>query len=429
MAVLLAWLLWGDFALSLRDRAVVPIVQLLFKRFGASDTTVGILYSSLPSLLGLTVGPIMGYWSDRYRSRLGRRIPFLLGTTPFIVLTMVGMAFCSQLGASLHVLLGSRSPGLGACSLGMLGTFWFFFEMCCVTLTPIYQGLLNDVVPQEVMGRVMGLVRAFSLGAGIVFNYGMMGMAKTHYIGILLAVAVLYGVGLTMMCLRVKEGGYPPPPESPAATEGGGLAGYCRENFGLGYYRLYFATVVLICLSPLAFNLFSLFYADSVGMSMDSYGKCIALTFGISLLLAYPLGALADRFHPLRVTIAGLVLYAAAMAICPLYVHDATSFGVALVVHGVLSGVAMTAAASLGQRLLPRSKFSEMVSVTSALFSLVQFGFAPALGLLLDRTGHGYVHTFHVSVAMTILAVIAGLFLYRRFVALGGPSGYRPPEI
>ncbi len=51
-------------------------------------------------------------------------------------------------------------------------------------------------------------------------------------------------------------------------------------------------------------------YATSLGMSMDAYGKCLALTFLISLILAYPLGWLADVFHPLRMCIASLIGYA-----------------------------------------------------------------------------------------------------------------------
>ena len=81
----------------MRDRAIPPVIQLLFKRYGASDMLTAILLSSLPAALGLVVGPVIGYKSDRLRSRMGRRIPILFFSTPFIVLSMVGLAFARNL--------------------------------------------------------------------------------------------------------------------------------------------------------------------------------------------------------------------------------------------------------------------------------------------------------------------------------------------
>ncbi len=46
-----------------------------------------------------------------------------------------------------------------------------------------------------------------------------------------------------------------------------------------------------------------------VGVTMEDLGEAIALNYLISLVLAYPLGRLADKFHPLRVSIAALIGY------------------------------------------------------------------------------------------------------------------------
>ena len=94
LCILFFWLLLGDFALSLRDRSVGPAVQLFLKREGASDTVMAILLSSIPPLLGMIIGPIVSYRSDRLRSRWGRRIPFLIIPTPIAAVAMVGIAFC-----------------------------------------------------------------------------------------------------------------------------------------------------------------------------------------------------------------------------------------------------------------------------------------------------------------------------------------------
>src|ERR1700761_6348374 len=93
LVVLFCWLLWGDFTWALKDRAIPPIIQNLLNKFGASDTAAGLLFCSLPPALGLILGPIIGYKSDRLRTRWGRRIPFILASTPVAVIGIAGLAF------------------------------------------------------------------------------------------------------------------------------------------------------------------------------------------------------------------------------------------------------------------------------------------------------------------------------------------------
>ena len=59
LVALFAWLLWGDFAWMLKERSVVPVAQLVLKKFAASDTLVAILVGSLPAALGMILGPLM----------------------------------------------------------------------------------------------------------------------------------------------------------------------------------------------------------------------------------------------------------------------------------------------------------------------------------------------------------------------------------
>ena len=129
LLVLFSWLLWGDFAWSVRDRSVGPIVQLLLKKFHVSDTMAGLLMGSLPAIISVVLTPIVSYKSDRHRGRWGRRIPFLLAPTPFIVIGMVGLAFSPGIGAVINQTLGPRSPGADCCILAFIGISWTLFEV------------------------------------------------------------------------------------------------------------------------------------------------------------------------------------------------------------------------------------------------------------------------------------------------------------
>jgi MFS family permease len=429
LAVVFCWLLWGDFAWAMRDRAVPQVMQLLFKKFGASDMVTGLIFTSLPAALGIIVGPIVSYKSDRLRTRWGRRIPFLIVPVPFMVLSMVGLAYCPWLGERLNHSLGSWSPGFNWSVVIWMGICWTLFEVCSMATLGIYGALINDVVPQVIIGRFYGLFRAISLVAGMLLFFNLKENAETHSAWIFLGIGALYGVGFTMMCLKVKEGEYPP---APTTSDGpkflSAVITYFKDGFGNPYYLWYFAAIVLASLSILPFNLYSLFYAKSIGMEMTRFWDCLGLTYIFSLVLSYPLGSLADRFHPLRVGIAMLAAYAVAMACGGMLVRDPSTFAVALVAHGVLAGSLITATSSLGQRLLPRDKFAEIGSAGGIIGAVSAMLLAPILGKFLDYTHHEYRYTFFVSAILTLMALGAFLVLHGRFIALGGPSNYVAPE-
>jgi MFS family permease len=146
------------------------------------------------------------------------------------------------------------------------------------------------------------------------------------------------------------------------------------------------------------------------------------------LCLAYPLGVLADRFHPLRVSIASQVLYILSSLWGARYAHTAGTFGAALVAHVVLSGCYFTASASLGQRLFPHSRFAQFASAAGMIQAVSTVAMGYYLGGLLDRSGHAYRMTFTAGVIISLLAVMVLLIVNQLFVGLGGRKHYVAPE-
>lgn len=429
LVLLFFWLLWGDFAWSLKERSVSPVMQLLLKKYQASDMLIGLMIGSIPGIISVILGPIISYRSDRHRGRWGRRIPFLLIPTPVVVLSMCGLACSPLLGGYLHRLLGAHSPGLNALVLFFFGVFWMFFEIATVTANTVFGGLVNDVVPQAMMGRFYALFRAFSLIAGMIYFYWLLGSAETHFSAIFLGTAGLYGVGFSLMCFRVREGTYPPPEADPS---GGGFFSaaktYFRECFGNPYYLWFFLAVALSWMAAAPINLFTMVFARSLNMDMGVLGSCVAVTYLISLAASYPLGVLADKFHPLRLGLAlqGVIILVTIWGFVS--VRDVPTFTVMIVAHGVLSGSWMTAAASLSQRLLPRAKFTQFASALGIATALGTATIGPVVGSILDATHHNYRLTYLASAIITAAALAAGLVLHSRFVALGGPKNYTAPE-
>lgn len=427
LAVLFAWLLGGDFAYNLKERAVIPVAQIMLKGFDASDFLVGLLVGSLPAALGMLLGPVVSVMSDRHRGKFGRRIPFLLLPTPFIVLSMIALGATPMLAERLDLLLGASSPGRTA--LPLFITFWVIFEVSSIIANVIFGALIADVVPQALVGRFFGLFRLVGLLAAILFNSTMIGYAESHYFEIFFGIALVYGGGFLVMCLRVKEGEYPPVTKETSALSAAPVWEYFRECFSLPYYRWLFAAATLGMLASTPLNSFSVFFARSLGMDMFTYGRCLVITYTVSLLVSYPIGVLADRLHPLRLGFVFIILYGLAMLMGGALSTSATTFAVFFVLHGVLAGSYFTATASIGQRLYPRLKFAQFASAWGIVFGV---GFAittPLIGLVLDASGHNYRLTFFASGGIALAAACAFIATHRRFMALGGTASYEAPEI
>ena len=111
LAVLFFWLLWGDFCYVLMESVGPSIIPLKYKALGASNTEVGLILGTIPATLYMVLNPIVSFQSDRFRSRWGRRIPFVFFTVPPLVLCLIGLAYADKFGFWLHHHLG---PMVGA---------------------------------------------------------------------------------------------------------------------------------------------------------------------------------------------------------------------------------------------------------------------------------------------------------------------------
>src|SRR5271154_1464383 len=78
LTMLFFWLLWGDFCYTLMESVTGPIMQLKFQALHSSNVQIGLILGTIPGIVYSTLNPVISYKSDRYRSRFGRRIPFIL---------------------------------------------------------------------------------------------------------------------------------------------------------------------------------------------------------------------------------------------------------------------------------------------------------------------------------------------------------------
>lgn len=431
LAILFFWLLLGDFAWSMRDRSVGSMAAWYVSHLGVSNFTFALLTSSIPALLGMTIGPIVSVMSDRHRGKRGRRIPFLLFTTPFAAAGMIGLGLTPLTAKLAH----QWFPGANETVLALMSfcMFWAAFEVATIAGAAVFGGLLNDVVPPSLIGRFHGLFRAISLIDGMIFNYWLMGRTPDYFTVILIALGAFYGTAFMLVCLKVKEGDYPPPEGGGSTLQASAKAqskvfAYLRSSFTNPYYLSVFLMMMLAALTFAPVNGFSIRYALHLKIDMDTYGKLLALTYFISLILAYPLGWLADIFHPLRMAIVTLGIYVVAMIWAFSTPETPEAFLIALLLHGICSGSYFTCAASLGNRLFPASRFAQYASAAGILLSLSGLLLPMGMGAVIDWGSNAYHLVFLAGGLIALLALAATQIVYRQFLKFGGPSGYVAPE-
>lgn len=114
------------------------------RHMGLADKFVGLAWLAGP-VSGIVVQPLVGVWSDRCRSPLGRRRPFMIAGAVLVALSLVLFAFSGNIAA----LLGDPIPATGGGSktgLGIaLAAFWVLDFNINVLQSPT-RALLADVV-------------------------------------------------------------------------------------------------------------------------------------------------------------------------------------------------------------------------------------------------------------------------------------------
>ena len=429
--LLFIWLLWGDFAWSMKERAVGMVAGLLVKSFGISDGLYSILIISIPNFTNIFLMPIISYRSDRHRGKWGRRIPFLMKTTPFVVVGLIGLGFTPMLGNWLSAHIGADRLSVNMASLLVFGFFWILLDFGTTLTNAIFVALANDVVPTALIGRFLALFRAVSLICAMLFNAFLLGHAETHSMWIFISLGIFYCIGLYSICLKVKEGKYPPPVDDGSDDHRrsffSAVRVYFRECFSMPYYRWVILAQVCCSHSVLPLNTFVIFYAKDLGLSMGTFGKITAGIFLTAVIMSFALGFLSDKFHPIRTGIASMSLLLVVQVVAWLVIRDITTFVIFFVAHELTIMAFNTLMASYTQRLFPKALYAQFNSALQMLLAIAAVLIAPVVGVILDGLDHNYVYVFILGAAIGVVGLFSLFKVYRYYLKYGGDENYQAP--
>ena len=171
LMLMFVWLLWGDFCFTVMEYVNNSIVPLRLRELHAPDWVLPIIMTTVPSIITFTLNPVISTASDRFRSRWGRRIPFLLFSAPFLSAMLVLMAFSPEIAVWLHRWVGPMGGwGLVGVSIFTVGMLMASFKVFDVFVNTSFWYLFNDVVPQTFMARFMGMFRVVGSLAAMFYN-------------------------------------------------------------------------------------------------------------------------------------------------------------------------------------------------------------------------------------------------------------------
>lgn len=368
------------FALTFSSNIQDPPLMTFKVRQLAPDlpnTTLGIL-GFVGLLVAMVVQPIVGVFSDRARTRLGRRLPFLIGGAVMIALSLFLLA---------------AAPALWVLLLGVI-----LIQFSSNVLQGPWQALIPDLVPEGQRGQasslkavmdilalvVGGMVAGNILGEGGVARWG----GNAVYVAAAAPTVVFFVfVILTAIWAREKEDATSEAVASRSVGEALRNAFYVnfRERPVFGYW---FANRILFWGAFIAINSFLINYlVDVIGMSeagaQSFYGRLKVILGGALMVLALVSGWLSDRLgrKPVVLT-AGLVSFAGAFLL--LFVRDQTLITVAGAIVGMGVGTFLAASWALATDVVPREEAARYLGIAN-IATCIGSGMARLLGgVLID---------------------------------------------
>ncbi len=429
------WMLWGDFIFQLFE-SLTTVTGLLLRWQGASDTLIGSM-GSLSPIVAFFWYPVVATQSDRHRGRLGRRRPFLLWATPPAVLSLIMLGAAKPAGAWVHRLLsvfGDNAFTVAGCSIVWIGACVVVFLLFNAYIVQVFACLIADVIPAEVMGRFSGIYRAVGALGSMAFNRYALGWVEGHTLHVYVLVGILFTVTFTLIIWNVKEGTYPPPPPKSPGGPLGAIQEYFQTCFRHPFYLNFFAVTLFFWVSyvPLGFLIFFGTqagvggYAPTLGLSLQEFGEVRGWTCAVQIPVFFAVGFFVDRFHPIRLATAGMLLTAVSYFCCFWFVTGRQSLLVWWSINQAANAVYLCAVLALNPLLFPRERYGQFVSASNIFASVGLILAPPCVGWLLQRIGD-YRYVFIFCGTLTALSTVALLMLYLQWKKLGGDRCFVPP--
>jgi MFS family permease len=389
------------FALALVVTMVTTYLPVVAQDFVRSTVVVGMIVG-IEGLVALWLPLVVGSWSDRLRTPLGGRLPFLIVATPVVVAGLVGMSLVSSVAA------------LAAAALVFFIGYFLAYEP--------YRALYPDAVGEEVAGRAQGtqaVWRGAGTGVALVSGGLLLGLGRGAPF---LVGAGLFVVSLAVFAVALATRGVPDQADNRDAglrEAARGVRDLVRREPAL---QAFLFANGLWELSLAALKTFVVLYVTrGMGYSHSAAALIIGGVAVFVLLAALASGRLADRYGSLTVLRVALPVQGIAFLV-PFLFSSPVAVAVSIPFVAAGGGVVMALPYAVLMPLMPEGEHGALTGYYS--FSR---GLGTWLGPLLGGVAisalagvfagtHGYQAVWGVCAA----AILLSLWPLRRLRAHAG---------
>jgi maltose/moltooligosaccharide transporter len=426
---LFGWLFWGDIAFTFFESIFSRFMPIYLKDMHASNTLIGVMTGSIAGIVNVLFLPNISQWSDSFRSRLGRRIPFLLVVTPVTAGFLVLVGFAPDLGNLLWPMTAHFTPGLSAGNLGLAilcvcVVMYHFFNMVLVNA---FNWLVRDVVPESVMPRFISWFRVIQNSAAVLFLWYIFPHMEDNRRATCLGVGAFILISFYGMCWGVKEGVYPvEPPQSNFLVQYGV---YFRNCLTKSIYRNFFIAYLLVTIAGASSAPFiTLFATNDLHLTVGAFGSYMACSTIVSTIIYAFMGFFCERYTSIRVMIAGLVALAITSLASYFLVTNERWFMIYSVFLAIPTVAYWLGLSVITMGIFPPDKFAQMSSGMNVFACGALIVGNLLIGQMFDYIRGAYSMVFIWCAIFYGLALIPTFALYREWRFHGGPSNYVPPQ-
>ncbi|WP_051556495.1 MFS transporter [Alkalihalobacterium bogoriense] len=347
----------------------------------------------LDNLLAVLLIPVIGAWSDRIKSPLGQRLPFIVIGMPLAAITFALLPFMSGIG--LFVLLAIDI---------------IFLLAMTIYRAPVIS-LMPDHTPPEKRSTANGVIN-FMGGIGAIIALFLLGplFDRETYLpfitaGILLIFAFLF-------LFRAADRKPPYVETSNEQNEETQAQGVLRNGIGklfLAKNRGAFFILIAIFLYFIGYTgveaLFSIYATEQLGMTGGQAGTTLGFFSLAFVLFAIPAGLLGTRFGKTTLMKIGVILLPFFFILIP-FIEDLLLLRIVLLFAGFSWACINVQAYALVSDLGGRKQIGLLTGLYY-LFSMSSAIVAPViLGSFMDFAGHSslfFAAAFFVFIAFFFL--------------------------
>ena len=280
---------------------VIPLI--LKNTFHLGETWTGVVMA-MDNVLALMLLPLFGMLSDKLRTPLGRRTPFILVGTVLAVICMILLPVTDNAGSLTGFFIA-----LGAVLLSM-----GFYRSPAVALMP-------DLTPKPLRSKANAVINLMGALGGI-FTLVMISIlvpktGRPDYMPLFLSVAAVMVVAVVALLLTIRENrmareaaeAWPEPEEEPVKTGE-------KKKLPRPVLRSLLFLLASVFLWFTAYNAvttaFSRYAEEVWGMQGGGFASCLMVATGVAVVSYLPIGFLSSRFGRKKMILAGILLMCAA---------------------------------------------------------------------------------------------------------------------